>query len=87
VERLTLEEATFEKYIALGEKGFSEILNTLPLEMRDIVQRIWGILPYRQHTFREAAQLLGIPLSTLHYRHRQALKLLKESCKDPPKKH
>ena len=72
--RITLEEAAWELF---KNKG-NEILDILDLQSRDIVQRAWGLGPYKQHTIRMIAKQIGIPRSTVHYRYRKSLKTIKK---------
>ena len=73
--RITLEEATWEVY----KKRPDEVLDTLDFKYRDVVQRMWGIFPYQQHSIRQTSKSLNLPRSTVYFRYRQALKQIKKT--------
>jgi RNA polymerase sigma-70 factor (ECF subfamily) len=59
---------------AIDAQAATAALAALPAEIREpVVLRIWGDL-----TVAEAAQVLGVPPSTLHWRYQNGLKLLRE---------
>lgn len=80
-ERYTLEEFVFIALKEKGEEGTQELLDILDTESRDIVQRLWGIFPYREHSIREVAKVVGLPRSTSYYKYRRALKAMKEEIR------
>lgn len=76
--RRSYEEIVWEAY---QEKG-RELLDELDTAKRDILQRVFGIFPYKQHSITEIAESLAIPYSTAHSRYRKAIRTLKDIVKN-----
>ena len=72
--RITLEEFIWENYT-------SELLDSLDLRNRDIIQYYFGIDPYRSHTVSATARWFGIPYTSAHRRIRTILQILKKEIK------
>ena len=67
----------FEKsniYRELGE----DLLDTLNIENREFVQRVFGIFPYQPHSIRELAKIYRIAHSSAYWKYRKILRLLKK---------
>jgi DNA-directed RNA polymerase sigma subunit (sigma70/sigma32) len=73
MKRFTLDELVWETYSQIGE----DILGHLDPKKADVVQRYYGIFPYRPHSVRQLSELLGIPRTTLQRRLCAILKELK----------
>jgi len=73
--RLTLEEFVWENW---QDQWSIDLLDNIPPQDRDLVQRFWGWDAYRPHTIRKIAKYTNLPPSTVHWRIKNVLRKMKE---------
>jgi hypothetical protein len=75
--RLTLEEAAWLAYDE--QSDVRNLLDCLPMELRTIVEKYWGIIDKHPMSFRAIGSLLHKDHTTVYYRYREALRIIRKS--------
>lgn len=77
--RLTLEEAA---WLAFDEKAdVKNLLDALPMELRTIVEKYWGIIEPKPMSFRAIGRLLKLDHTTVYYRYKEALRIIRKNSR------